>query len=152
MRFSMNLSDDKVIKFLDDCYDAGIKRPELFLMSKMPQVYNWLKGAFPRGILPTDIDGEVEVNGNFLRFEFKHENAALNGYLPKGQACALQRLVQHAPFTVLLIATNDEGDVTYHNRWHRTEKTGWVPSSKQIIKELCSKWAEWAAKTPGAQH
>ena len=57
----MNLYNEIVMKFIDACYGAGIKRPELFLISKMPQVYNWLKGCFPRGILPTDIDGEEAI-------------------------------------------------------------------------------------------
>lgn len=138
----MNLSEDRVVKFLDACYDAGIKRPDLFLISKMPQVYNWLKGCFPRGILPTDIDGEVEINGHFLRFEFKHENALRNGTIPRGQHSALSALVKAGKFTVLLIGTNDMGDPTCIEIWHHNGvKTKLRDCNRDYVQGLCRRWS-----------
>lgn len=145
----MNLSDDRVIRFLDACFDAGIKNPESFIQSKMPQVYSYLKGAFPRGILPTDIDGEVEIQGRFLRFEFKHENALRNGRIPKGQLTALNNLILTRRFTILLIGTNDMGDPTCFEVW---KSTGTKEPLKEIQKrdlyEFCKQWSQWADNQP----
>jgi len=152
----MNLSDDRVVKFLDSCYEAGIKRPELFLISKMPQVYNWLKGCFPRGILPTDIDGEVELNGHFLRMEFKHERALRNGAIPRGQMMALSRVVQlRAPsaetkvFTVLLIGTSNEtGEPSCCDIWYPGgKKQGVENCDVKRIREICKRWSAYAEKS-----
>lgn len=120
----------------------------MFLLSKMPQVYNWLRGAFPRGILPTDIDGEVEINGHFLRFEFKHENALRNGVIPKGQHAALSALVKAGFFTVLLIGVNDMGEPTCCEIWHHTGAQ--VPlkdCDKEYIRNVCRRWSQDAEKT-----
>jgi len=145
----MNLQEDRVLKFLDACYDAGIKRPEAFIMSKMPQVYGWLKGAFPRGILPTDIDGEVEISGHFLRMEFKHESAMRNGRIPRGQHAALKSLINTGRFTVLLVGTNDGGDTTCFEVWHHNGKiTPLKDADKSGVYDFCSRWAEWVEKQP----
>lgn len=143
----MNLGDDRVMRFLDACFDAGIKRPEAFILSKMPQVYGWLKGAFPRGILPTDIDGEVEISGNFLRMEFKHESAMRNGRIPKGQYNALKSLIVTGKFTVLLIGTNDGGEPTCFEAWHHNGKiTKLQDGDGKKVFDFCQRWADWAEK------
>ena len=143
----MHLSDDRIANFIDACWDAGIKRPDLFILSKMPQVYNWMKGCFPRGILPTDIDGEVEINGHFLRFEFKHENQLRNGAIPKGQYMALSRLVKAGLFTVMLIGVDDAGSPTCCELWHSNGKK--VPlkdCDREHIRQLCKRWSVYAEK------
>lgn len=138
----MNLSEDRIIKFLDACYDAGIKRPEAFLVSKMPQVYNYLKGCFPRGILPTDIDGEVEIHGHFLRLEFKHETALRNGRIPRGQHAALKALIKTKAFTVFIIGTNDDGDPTCAEVWCESGKTfSYEKCDREWVKKQCKAWA-----------
>jgi hypothetical protein len=144
----MNLQDDRVMKFLDACYDAGIKRPEAFILSKMPQVYGWLKGAFPRGILPTDIDGEVEINGHFLRMEFKHESAMRNGRIPRGQHAALKALINTGRFTVLLVGTDDGGSPVCFEVWHHNGSiTTLKEGGAKAIFDLCARWANFAENT-----
>lgn len=140
----MNLVEDKIADFLDACWRAGIKSPIGFLLSKRPQVYDWLKGAFPRGILPTDVDGEVEINGYFLRLEFKHDQALRDGHIPKGQLKALQRLISTKKFTVFIIGMSDLGDPTciavYSNMGH----TPLFDANKEKIRELCKAWSDKA--------
>jgi len=143
----MKLQDDIVMRFLDACFDAGIKRPEAFILSKMPQVYGWLKGAFPRGILPTDIDGEVEINGHFLRMEFKHESALRNGRIPRGQMMALKALIKTKVFTVILVGTNDGGEPTCMESWYANGAISKLQDTGQSgVFEFCERWAEYAAK------
>lgn len=141
----MNLSEDRIIKFLDACYDAGIKSPDAFLISKMPQVYNYLKGCFPRGILPTDIDGEVEINGHFLRLEFKHETALRNGRVPNGQMKALRGLIDTKRFTVMLIGTDDKSQPTCAQIWYEDGK---IISKENCdvewFRSKCSGWSKYA--------
>lgn len=141
----MNLSDDRVWDFLEACWNAGIKNPASFLISKRPQVYDWLKGIFPRGILPTDIDGEVEINGQFLRLEFKDESALRNGVIAKGQMKALKRLTSTKRFTVFIIGTNLQGSptcmVTYHHNGKFTELQDMDQSG---VQDRCRKWSLWA--------
>lgn len=144
----MNLYEDRVIRFLDECYAAGIKRPEQFLLSKMPQVYSWLKGAFPRGILPTDVDGEVEINGQFLRMEFKHENALRNGAIPKGQHRALKGLISTGKFTVILVGMSDAGIPTCFEAWYPNGTIAKLSDcNHEQVKDFCQRWSNYAEQT-----
>lgn len=141
------LGDAHIEQFLDECYAAGIKRPDLFMIAKMPQLFGWLKGAFPRGILPTDIDGEVEINGWFLRMEFKHEGALRRGRIPKGQKMALSRLIDTGRFTVLLIGTNDRSEPVCFESWHRLGKVCPLKDCCAAdVYEFCKQWAAFAER------
>lgn len=144
----MNLSDDIIIRFLDACYDAGIKSPERFILSKMPQVYGWLKGAFPRGILPTDVDGEVELNGYFLRLEFKHDDALRNGRVPRGQMMCFQRLAKTGYFTIMLIGVNQFGEPSCFEMWHRDKISKLEETTSHLLRARCAAWAKWADGQP----
>ena len=145
----MNLQNDIIMKFLDECFDAGIKQPEAFILSKMPQVYGWLKGAFGPKILPTDIDGEVEINGHFLRLEFKHECAMRNARIPVGQYRSLKALIPTGRFSILLIGTSDKGEPTCFEVWHHNGTISKLKDGgRDEIFNLCKRWAEYARKTP----
>ncbi len=144
----MNLTNDIVGRFLDACYEAGIKCPERFLQAKMPQVYGWLRGAFPRNILPTDVDGEVEINGYFLRLEFKHESALRNGRVPKGQLMCFKSLIETGKFTVMLIGTDEIGTVNCYELWTRNRIWKLADVSPSELKEKMAKWSAWAEKQP----
>ena len=140
----MKLETDNVQKFLDACYNSGIKRPELFIISKMPQLFGWLKGAFPRGILPTDVDGEVEIQGHFLRMEFKHEDALRSGRIPKGQHMAMRRLINTGKFTVMIIGTDDKGKPTCYELWAKQKTIPLVDCDESALFARCKSWAKWA--------
>lgn len=69
--------------------------------------WDWMMGAFPRSIRPTDIDGMVEVNGRFLFIEQKRAGAQI----PHGQSLALKRLTAASPLvTVLILWETDDDD------------------------------------------
>lgn len=139
----MNLHDQQVLDFIDGCYKAGIKDPLSFLISKRPQVYDWLRDVFPRGILPTDIDGEVEINGHFLRLEFKHESALRNGLVPKGQLRAFHRLQETGRFTVALIGHNDINEPTCFEAYHENGARAELKDcNKLILRSWFRKWVE----------
>lgn len=143
----MNLHDGLVLDFLESCERAGIRNAVSFLKSKVPMVYDWLIGAFPRRILPTDIDGEVELNCQFLRFEFKHESILRDGRLPGGQAFLFLRLTKVAPFTVFLIGFNDNGSPTCMQIYFDGKLHGKLEDIDKVgIFQKCQKWADWAQK------
>ena len=141
----MILADDRTASFYDNCEKAGIRDPAAFLASKMPMCFGYLKGCFPRGILPTDVDGEVEINGNWLRLEYKHENALRRGYLPKGQLKSFLKLTRICPFTVFYSGVSDCGEITelcIYRNGQLTKKIS--PCTTEEFKKLCKRWADWA--------
>jgi hypothetical protein len=140
----MNLCNDPVDVFLDRCFAAGIKDPHSFILSKMPQVYDWLKGCFPRGILPTDVDGQVEIGGNFLQLEFKHETALRRGNVPKGQLHALQRLIATKKFTVFIVGKDDTGEPCCIEIYSAKGHTKLHDADKAKIQQYCRDWAKKA--------
>jgi hypothetical protein len=137
----MQLHDSIVHKFLDDCFSSGIKDPVRFLTDKMPRVYGFLRGAFPRGILPTDVDGEVEINGYFLRLEFKHENCLRDGRIPKGQSLAFSSLITTGKFTIFYIGHNTFGGIELMHVWGRRGRTIVDPCNEEILRDYCKMWA-----------
>lgn len=135
------------MRFFDHCDRAGIRNPAEFLISKMPMVYDWLKGAFPRGILPTDIDGEVEINGKFLRFEFKHESRIRNGAIPRGQQILFTNLTKTGFHTVFLIGFDSEGEpVCMQIYWPNGKLSKLEEVTKPQIRDYCERWARYAEK------
>lgn len=143
----MNLSEDKVLRFLNACEEAGINNAEQFIISKMPQVFSWMKGCFPRGILPTDIDGAVEINGHFLVLEFKHENRIRNGGIKAGQRRFLLALSRSGPFTVVVIGMNDTGDPTCCELWHYDGSHQKMRDcNREYLRRLFTRWSAHAEK------
>lgn len=160
----MDLQSDQVCKFLDACERAGIKNPAAFLASKRHMVYDWLLGAFPHGIKPTDIDGLIHLNGYFLLLEFKDAGVLKNAIVPKGQLICLNALPDSGRFTVFLIGMDRNNEPTCMEEIHPNKKR--VPLKevdREVIRARCAEWARWAESdkpfkpaqtdgTPAIQH
>lgn len=145
----MNLHEDRVADFLGACFRAGIKDPLGFLLEKRIRVFDWLRGAFPRKVIPTDIDGEVELNGRFLRLEFKHESALRSGNVSRGQRMLLLKLARTGLFTVYIVGEDSIGRPTCVEILYPTGKTSkLMDTSYDDMRKRCSDWAEWAEKQP----
>lgn len=144
----MKLSDYEIASLLHECKRAGIKNPAAFLQSKRPIFFDFLRGAFPRGIMPTDIDGEVEIGGHFLRLEFKAEDIVRGTRGPRGQRKAFMRLIATRRFTVFIIGTDALDRPTCieifrpNGRWSPVED---ADHAKVIA--LCRAWADYAGRT-----
>ena len=119
-----------------DCKQRG----ECYLNIHMP---NWafLKGAFPRGIEPTDLDGCVELNRHFLTLEWKGVSADLTG----GQAMAFTRRTERKSDTVFVIYGDAE---TTQASAMRRIFNGRVGNRKAVTNDSlflhCESWAKWA--------
>jgi len=142
-------------KFLDACSDSNIRNPMFYIQSLHPRLFGWMKGAFPRGILPTDIDGEVEIGGRFLRIESKHEDSIRSENIPMGQHCALYRLTETGFFHVLLIGIEESSEPTCYQIWRlkkgadgasEVQKSPVKEGGRAEIRDWCSKWSVWADK------
>lgn len=105
----------------------------------------WMRGCFPRGIMPSDIDGFVELNGHVLFIEQKRAGGCLSG----GQARAIRRLAQLPDAAVLLIRETDDPDV-YEciYRDGETSPSGWQRYTVQQLQTWLSTWARAAEQVP----
>jgi len=152
LKQQQNLLNEAVSGFLNDCMAVGIRDPLKFIQSKQLKVYSYLKGAFPRGILPTDADGEIELNGEFLRLEHKYDYAIRNmspeNRALSGQTRSLYALVAGKGFTVVFVGENDQRHVTCVRVWKPDNgevKEVWYPEgTEDTLRAVCGAWASKA--------
>jgi len=145
----MTLLEGQLQQYLDTCHAAGIRDPFQLLLNRKLRIYSYLDGAFPRGILPTDIDGEVEINGHFLRFEFKHENCLKSGKLPEGQLRYYEALVRLGKFTIFYVGHDDRHDPTLLQQWNENgKKYPPHPCDYKRLYEACERWSSFAEGIP----
>ena len=121
-----------------DCQAQGC-----FNKKKRPKIEEFAD-CLPGKIAFGDIDGIVEIRGNFLFLEFKeHSN------IPKGQQILYRRLTRLAPAIVLVIEadveTMDVFGVSYVSGG-RIEPQ--VLMNLQGLKDVIKSWSDWALKNP----
>jgi hypothetical protein len=136
------IDSNAIKRFLEDCDAIGIRNPARFLQGKFPKVFTHLRGAFPGNIIPTDIDGEVELNGKFLRLEYKHEAEIKSCSIPSGQLRCFEALIRTGYHTVFLVGHDDAGNTTC---LHIMAGGGYADVFDQCddakLKQECNKWA-----------
>lgn len=102
------------------------------------QLPNWddYIECFPRRIRPTDIDGMVEINSNFLFLEEKTSGKGPD----EGQRLAFQRLSLLPNVTTVFFRPggNSELEVlTYSDQ----RPQGWQPMTNEEFKARLTRWA-----------
>lgn len=118
-----------------------IYNPELFIKSLPAQYdgfFDWsfLRGKFPRGIMPADVDGLIEYDGNFLIFETKARFAMI----PDGQRFTQQALLKTGYFTIVNIwGDNAEEFIIYTPNGYEYEGNG-----KEKLTEFVDMWRKAA--------
>lgn len=111
--------------------------------------FDVLKGCFPRGITPMDLDGTVEINGRFLVFETKKPGVKL----PHGQRRALEALVKLGFFTVVYVAGKPgvadagiEDGFEYFEVWNLylgdVYKKYYENVGVEELRAFCARWSE----------
>ena len=132
-------------KFLDDAYEIGIRNPDKWLQGRC---FNWgfLRGAFPRGCVPSDCDGEIEINGHFLRFEMKYETAVRTEEIATGQRRQLHSLLNTGYFTVFIVGHDERHDTKCVRIWEMTPrgiKDSYRPNyNNDDLRNLCETWVK----------
>lgn len=94
---------------------------------------------FPRKIRPTDVDGFVEINGQFLFLEEKQKGAGPD----EGQRRALKLLASLDPVTVLFFRPGKSSDYEFLI-FDGGEPQGWRPCSKGQLFAWLRRWAQTA--------
>lgn len=133
--------------FFKRCQEAGIRNPDKYLASKVPTTYSYLHGSFPYGTLPTDVDGEVELKGHYLRLEFKEEGIIRNNAWHSAQKIAFLKLVERKGFTLFLVGHDQAGAIKVL-RWIKPKKynsyqTGLIdPCNEARLAQACKNWTD----------
>lgn len=117
-----------------------IEDPAAFLSS----IWDWgpLRGCFPRGIAPTDIDAWVEIGGYFLVIEGKAPGVPLKD----GQRFSFERMEgwnRTIPglFTMIVIWGHaDAGQIEQLQFWPSDP----FPAGWNELRSYCTAWAECA--------
>lgn len=93
--------------------------------------------CFPRKIRPTDVDGFVEINGEFLFLEEKSAGVAPDN----GQRIALRRLAGLPGVTVVFFRPNEPVSDLETLVFDGSEPCGWQPCSTTQFHAWLRRWA-----------
>ena len=120
----------------DGCY-RRLGQPDLTVLDE----------CFPGRIAMTDVDGLVEINGQFLFIEWKRR-----GDVPAGQRIMFERLTRHPEFTILVIL----GDpatmaVERYDVFQGGRRKGWRDCELSELKRHVRAWADRASRSHAAQ-
>ena len=115
----------------DGCY-RRLGQPDLTVLDE----------CFPGRIGMTDVDGLVEIGGQFLFIEWKRR-----GDVPVGQRIMFERLTRHPEFTILVIL----GDpatmaVERFDVFRDGRRKGWRACDLPELKRHVRAWAERASR------
>jgi hypothetical protein len=121
--------------FRHECADKGCY---------IKQLPSWddLIECFPGKIKPTDIDGMVEINGNFLFLEEKSAGATVSD----AQGLALRLLAMTADVTVAVFRPGKTSDLEVLIYDGFPPYNGYQPYSRQQFKNWLHAWAEAASR------
>lgn len=113
------------------------------LIEQMPNWDDLLEGVKRvRRIMPTDIDGMIEVNRHFLFFERKRAGETLSG----GQRVALMHLSELPKTTVFIIRETDNAEKLELMRYRDGSALGggWSVVTRRDIALLFEAWVYYA--------
>jgi hypothetical protein len=97
-----------------------------------------MRGCFPRGIMPTDLDGVVEINGHVLFIEQKGRGGSIHG----GQARLLRVLERFPDAAVWLIRETTKPNVLEAiYRDGDTAPSGWWPYTLSQLRTWLTTWS-----------
>lgn len=94
----------------------------------------------PRGIRFTDIDGEVEVGGRFLRIEWKRPRAAV----PNGQTYAFEALARRGDTVLVVWGDTAPMRPTHWQIFDGDGTTGRIPVTLRQLQEFVEAWGQAA--------
>lgn len=108
-------------------------------------IWDWgfLDGAAPRGCLPTDIDGALEIGGRFLIIEAKPPRGSMSG----GQRRFYQALNAAPNMNVVLMYGDPKSQTVteYQVMGHHDRP---VSTTTEDFYEFVSDWSSWADENP----
>ena len=124
-RMRWDCSPDK-----DGCY-RRLGQPDLTVLDE----------CFPGRIAMTDVDGLVEINGQFLFIEWKRR-----GDVPVGQRIMFERLTRHPAFTILVILGDPRTmAVERYDVFQGGRRKGWRDCDLSELKRHVRAWSDRAS-------
>ena len=75
--------------------------------------YGFMQGVINDKVLPSNIDGILERNGQFLVFEWKRKNEKIS----KGQEILLKALAKSKGFTVAIVCGDTDNGINFEHCW-----------------------------------
>ena len=125
-RMRWDCSPDK-----DGCY-RRLGQPDLTVLDE----------CFPGRIGMTDVDGLVEINGQFLFIEWKRR-----GDVPAGQRIMFERLTKHPEFTIVVILGDPSTmAVQRYDVFQGGQRQGWRVCDLPELKRRVRTWARRASR------
>lgn len=97
---------------------------------------------FPRKISFGDVDGEVEIKGQFLVTEGKRDFETVKG----GQLYAMNARVKDGRTVFIVYGCPETGEIVRLQHWPNRAVSGDAKTLHQWVK----KWSTWADKQPPA--
>ena len=114
----------------DGCY-RRLGQPDLTVLDE----------CFPGRIAMTDVDGLVEINGQFLFIEWKRR-----GDVPVGQRIMFERLTRHPEFTILVILGDPAAMVVErYDVFRDGRRRGWRDCDLSELRRHVRAWADRAS-------
>lgn len=109
-------------------------------------IWDFMKPAFDWGIAPTDIDGLVERNGNYLLFECKRKGAEI----PIGQQRLLRDLNERHGFTVFVVTGFTESTICELDVFwpRRVRHEPYRNIRARVLLDKARQWFDWADGKP----
>lgn len=124
-----------------DCDKRGC-----FNVKKRPKIELFAE-CFPGNIMMSDIDGETEINGKWLRIEWKEDGAPLTN----GQRINYRKLTQQTETVVYIVHGDAETmEITNFDCFYngKLEEGLYDPGKQETCLEQLKaefvRWAEWA--------
>jgi len=110
--------------------------------------WEFLRGCFDYGIMPTDIDGCIERNGHYLFFEEKHPGIDLG----RGQQRLLHDLNVNRDATIFIIWGDTEipyvEEMSIWRPFSNGKRRDPFPVNIEILKTKCRQWFKWVDSLP----
>lgn len=99
-----------------------------------------LKDCFPRGIMPSDVDGIVEVNGYVLMLEWKTPGGALS----TGQRIMFESMTRDSKKIRVLVIFGPKGEPQHIQLFQNGKARFKQKVDLEFLRWYCEEWALFA--------
>jgi hypothetical protein len=109
-------------------------------------MWDWgiLMGGFGPVIQPSDLDGCVERNGQFLILEAKSKGAPLK----IGQRLTYMAMARRGFFVIVVWGRKDNPEECVTFTPNNPQGSDKQPCDIDRLRTMCHRWYEWACKNP----
>lgn len=114
-------------------------------LASMPHWHTILP-SLPPNVTPSDIDGILERNNNFLTIETKKRKDTLNP--TQGQGLTLHRLAQTPNHKVLIVWMKPPTGPIYQIQKLGKDKHPHTVQNQDELNRLTKQWWDWATNNP----